>query len=50
MAYIQDVEKILELCSPVAQRLNVPQGYASAFRSLRPALGKARLGVPGLGG
>jgi hypothetical protein len=32
----QDVEKSLQLCSRVAQGLNVPQGYASAFRSLRP--------------
>lgn len=24
------------LCSCVAQHLNVPEGYASAFRSLRP--------------
>ncbi len=30
------VKKGPQLCSGVAQRLNVPQGYASAFRSLRP--------------
>jgi len=32
----QDVENRPQLCSRVAQRLNVPQGYASTFRSLRP--------------
>jgi hypothetical protein len=32
----QDVEKRPQLCSRVAQSLNVPQGYASASRSLRP--------------
>jgi hypothetical protein len=31
----QDVEKGYQLCSRVAQRLNVPQGYASEFHSLR---------------
>jgi hypothetical protein len=30
------VEKGPQLYSHVAQGLNVPQGYASAFRSLRP--------------
>ena len=28
------------LCSCVAQHLNVPEGYASAFRSLRPRMGR----------
>ena len=31
-----DVEKGPRLCSRIAQNLNVPQGYASASRSLRP--------------
>ena len=32
----QDAEKVRQLCSRIAQRLNVPQGYASPPRSLRP--------------
>jgi hypothetical protein len=32
----QDVEKGPQLCSRIPQSLDVPQGYASAFRSLRP--------------
>ena len=32
----QDAEQVRQLCSRVAQRLDVPQGYASPPRSLRP--------------
>ena len=35
-ATCEDVEKPIQLPSRFAQGLNVPQGYASAFRSLRP--------------
>jgi hypothetical protein len=31
-----DVEKVRQLCSRIAQGLNVPTAYASAFRSLQP--------------
>jgi hypothetical protein len=36
LVVVQDVEKGRQLCSHFTQGLNVPQGYASPFPSLRP--------------
>lgn len=45
------LKKALSFVPRHSQRgLNVPQGYALAFRLLRPQPGKARLGVRGRAG
>jgi len=37
LSALADVEKGLQLCSRIAQGLNVPTAYDSAFHSLQPS-------------